>query len=57
MTDNSADIETMFEEVLQGTPNKFLESLYEWYETKGFLTDKQLAALKKAYDPDLEAPF
>ena len=44
------NIETMFEQVLQGNPSEFLKSLYEWYETKGFLTEKQLAALKKAYE-------
>ncbi len=50
MDNDDDDIEEMFEHVLQGTPNKFLKSLYEWYETKGFLTEKQLDALKRAYE-------
>lgn len=49
------EAETMFDEVfsyggLSDSFREFLESIHEWYEDKGFLTPKQLDALKKAYD-------
>jgi hypothetical protein len=47
------DIEKMLEACLVGVDSDardFIESLNDWYEKKGFLSDKQLAALTKFYE-------
>ena len=47
----SEDVEEMFTMALansSGSFIKFLHSIYEWWEDKGFLTDKQFESLKKA---------
>ena len=31
-------------------PNEFIESIRDWFDTKGWLTDKQLEALERFYE-------
>lgn len=52
---NKQEIETMFAIVLDSVPKSssfysFIKSLEDWWETKGFLTEKQYEKLKKAYN-------
>ena len=53
--DNTTEIEAMLNSVM-GTVTKgtsfsiFIESLRDWWEDKGFLTEKQYAALRKTYE-------
>ncbi len=49
------DIDEMFESVSanldpESSFCEFIESLHEWWEKKGFLTEKQYAALKNSYE-------
>lgn len=40
------NIEDMFDDAMNAHPNnEFLESIYEWWQDKGFLTAKQYAKL------------
>jgi len=48
---SSEDIESMFTMAIansSGSFIKFLQSIYEWWEDKGFLTEKQFEKLKNA---------
>ena len=50
-TSPGEEIEKMLEHLTSNFPNnEFYMSLSNFYWAKGFLTPKQLAALKKAYD-------
>ena len=43
-----SEIDEMFDTAMSHSPdNEFLESIHEWWETKGFLTKKQYDALCK----------
>lgn len=42
------EIDEMFETAFSRSPdNEFLQSIHSWWEEKGFLTQKQYAALAK----------
>lgn len=43
-------IEECLDEIENESGREFLESLYSFYEARGYLTQKQSAALKKFYD-------
>jgi len=52
-THTDDNINEMFEVVfssVSGTFREFLESIHKWWESKGFLTDKQYGALKNAFE-------
>ena len=42
---DATDIEEMFDLAMQRHPSDFLDSLYEWWEDKGFLTERQYEKL------------
>jgi hypothetical protein len=52
--DDAKEIEPMFERAFANAGNSgfrdFLDSVHEWWEDKGFLSDKQYQAVKKAAD-------
>ena len=53
--DNASEINQMFDAVLQNVKPgssffKFLESIHDWWDVKGWLTEKQYNALRKTYE-------
>jgi hypothetical protein len=50
--DDPDDIDPMFDAALRnvktGGYREFIESVHEWWETNGFLTEKQYRAIRKA---------
>lgn len=47
------EVERMFEAVIEnssGSFSDFVTSIYQWWEEKGSLTDRQFDALKSAYE-------
>lgn len=52
---NATEIEQMLEAVMAGVKagssfKRFIESLNDWWEEKGFLTEKQYNALRQSYE-------
>lgn len=41
------EIEALFDAAQQASPSEFLDSLYDWWETKGFLTELQFNKLQE----------
>ena len=45
------EIEDLFDKAFRNFPeSEFLESVYEWWESKGFITPKQFEAVEKIAD-------
>ena len=44
---DSGEIELLFTLATFAAPSSFLDSLYEWWEEKGFLTEEQFSKLEE----------